>query len=170
MRIVALALTTLLLGSGPALATISLFCDFQDGTLAFEAQASLGTGPGGHFATFDGKLETKAKGVPDDLRNIELGLEHLTQRWLHQGDLKLHLYRERTASGPDGFVDLVIEARRVRDKSMDSPGSSKDSANDSPDEIDYRGSYVLTIHYVLSPSATEGHTVTLRGNAVCKVG
>jgi hypothetical protein len=144
----------LLLGISPALATGNLSCHFGDRNLKFGAEATFSHGVGEGFVSFGGTLEVLAKGVPDDLRTLDLDLPHLTQRWLYARELKLRLHRERTGAAPHGYVELVVEAKQA--------GKGKD-------EIDYRGTYVLTVHHVPLGEA-EGKTLTLRGRAACSVG
>ena len=155
MRTAAIASVTLLLaGVCPALATGNLSCHFGDRNLKFGAEATYSYGVGEGFVSFGGTLEVLAKGAPDDLRTLDLDLPHLTQRWLYANDLKLRLYRERKDPAPHGYVELVIEAKQASKRN---------------DEIDYRGTYVLTLYH-LPDGRAEGKTVTLRGQARCSVG
>jgi hypothetical protein len=135
----------------PALATGSLDCSIADASLTFDASATVRYGSGGHFTRFDGKLEIKAKGVPDALRKTEIKLDDLTQRWLRGNDLKLNVYWDRGGGGLSAEADLVIEAKRAGKK----------------DETDFPGSYVLTVKHVVDG---EEKTVTARGRAKCTVG
>jgi hypothetical protein len=144
----------LLLGVPPALASGALSCHFNDRHLKFGAEATFSHGVGEGFVSFGGTLEVLAKGTPDDLHTVDLGLEHLTQRWLYAKDLKLRLYRERKGAAAHGYVELVIEGRQAAKRK---------------DEIEYRGTYVLTLHD-LPPGGSEGKTKTLRGQARCSGG
>jgi hypothetical protein len=147
-------LAALLLGVPPALASGNLSCHFGDRNLKFGAEATFSHGVGEGFVSFGGTLEVLAKGAPDDLRTLDLDLPHLTQRWFYAKELKLRLYRERPGSAPHGYVELVVETRQA--------GRGKD-------EIDYRGTYMLTVHH-LQPGEAEGKTLKLRGRAACSVG
>jgi hypothetical protein len=147
MRAILSTLAVLCLGVTPAAATAAVDCSFSDENLAFDAGATVSHGFGESFARFTGKLEIRAKAAPDDLRKLELDLEHLTQRWFYGNDLKLRLYRERSGEGPHASVELIVETRRA-----------------SKDKNDYRGSYVLNISRLV---AGEEKTQTLRGRAEC---
>jgi hypothetical protein len=147
MRTAISLLASLLLNVTPALATGTIDCTIADAGLTLDASAAVRDGPGGHFSRFDGKLEIKAKGVPDALRKLEFKLDDLTQRWLHGNELKLRLYRDRGGDGPSAEVDLAIEARRA-----------------GKDKLDYNGSYILTVSHVV---AGEEKIVTVRGRTKC---
>ena len=142
----------LLLGVTPVLASSSLSCHFNDRNLKFGAEATFSHGVGEGFVSFGATLEVLAKGTPDDLLTLDLGLEHLTQRWLYGKELKLRLYRERKRAAPHGYVELVIE--------------TKQTGRQPPV---YGGSYVLTVHHLPAGKA-EGKTLTLRGRATCAGG
>jgi hypothetical protein len=142
----------LLLSDTPALASSSLSCHFNDRNLKFGAEATFSHGVGEGFVSLGATLQVLAKDTPEDLLTLDLGLEHLTQRWLYGKELKLRLYRERQRAAPHGYVELVIETKQA----------GKEAPN-------YRGSYVLTVHH-LPPGKTEGKTLTLRGRAMCSVG
>jgi hypothetical protein len=144
----------LLLSGTPALASSSLSCHFNDRNLKFGAEATFSHGVGEGFVSFGATLEVLVKGTPEDLHTVDLGLEHLTQRWLYGKDLKLRLHRDRKGSPSRGYVELVVEAKQAAKRRG---------------EIDYRGTYVLTL-YDLPPNESDGKTVTLRGQARCSVG
>ncbi len=152
MRKILLTLTTLLLGAAPVLATGGLSCTFKDRNVSFDAEATFSRGVGEGFVSFSSKLEVLAKAMPDDLRKLQLELEHLTQRWLYGKELKLRLYHERSGPGLHGYVEMVVE--------------TKQSAKE---ETDYRGTYVLTAYHIPSEGA-DGKTITLRGRAACSLG
>ena len=151
MRTALLALM-LLLGAGPALATGSLSCSFNDRNLAFEAEATFSRGVGEGFVSFGGKIDVLAKGIPADLSKLPLELEHLTQRWLYGKDLKLRLYHERPGAGLHGTLELIVEAKQAQ-----------------RDETEFRGTYVLILYHIPAEGA-DGKTITLRGRAACSVG
>src|SRR5262245_14090384 len=147
MRAIFLTLAVLFFGATPAAATATVDCSFSDGNLAFEAGATVSHGFGESFARFTGKLEIRAKNTPEDLRKLELDLEHLAQRWFYGNDLKLRLYRESSGEGPHASVELVVETKRA-----------------AKDKNDYRGSYVLNMSQAVGG---EEKTLTLRGRAKC---
>jgi hypothetical protein len=135
----------------PALASSPLSCHFSDRNVKFGSEATVSDGVGEGFVSFGGTLEVLAKGAPDDLQTVDLGLDHLTQRWLYAKQLKLRLFRERPSTAPPGYVELVVEAAQAGN------------------EMNYRGTYVLKLHH-LPPGAAEGKTLTLRGRAACTIG
>ena len=155
MRTATLTAVPLLLAVvSPALASGSLSCHFGDRNLKFGAEATYSDGAGEGFVSFGGTLEVLAKGVPDDLHTVDLDLPHLTQRWFYAREIKLRLYRERPGAAPHGYVELVVETKQA--------GGGKDA-------IDYRGTYLLTVHH-LPPGEAEGKTLKLRGRAACQLG
>jgi hypothetical protein len=140
----------LLAGPAPALATGTIDCSIADASVALDVSAAVSSGPGGQFSRLDGKLEIKAKAVPDGLRKTDIALDNLTQRWLAGNELKLRLYRDAGGDAPSGEINLIIEAKRA-----------------GKDKLDYRGTYVLTLSHAV---AGEEKVVTLRGRASCVAG
>ena len=140
-------------GVGTAQASAAFSCSIEDKALKLAVEGAFSRGVGEGVINFGGKLEVLAKATPADLRNIDLEREHLTQTWINGRDLKLRMYRERTGSAPHGYVELVVETRQ------------------SPrDELEYAGSYVLTVHHLTSEQDSEGKTFTARGKARCSAG
>jgi hypothetical protein len=153
MRVFPLLVALLILASVPAFATGSLSCSFADRNVKLEAEAAFSHGVGEGFMNFGGTLEVLAKAAPEDLRKLDLTLEHLTQRWLYGKELKLRIYHERTGNAPHGYVELIVQTRQH-----------------GREETDYRGSYVLNVYHLPDGSSSEGKTLTLRGKAACSVG
>jgi hypothetical protein len=151
MRTLALTCIAVLLGIPAALASGTLSCHFGDRNVKFGSEATFSHGVGEGFVSFGGTLEVLAKGTPDDLQTLDLGLDHLTQRWLYAKQLKLRLYREQPGAAPHGYVELIVETKQA-----------------GRDETDYRGTYILFVHHLREGEA-EGKTVTLRGRAACSV-
>ena len=144
-------------GIGPAdvaQASAGLSCSVEDKTLKLEVEGAFSRGVGEGVSNFGGKLEVLAKTTPDDFRSVDLEREHLTQTWINGRDLKLRMYREREGNAaPHGYVELVVETRQ------------------SPrDELEYAGSYVLTVFHLKSEQDSEGKTFTARGKAKCSAG
>lgn len=143
-----------LLAIAPAHATASLSCSFRDATLALEVEGTISRGVGEGVMNFGGTLEilAKAAAIPANLRKTEFDLSHLTQRWLYGTEVKLRLYRERGENEPHGYVELIVETKRV-----------------PREESSYRGTYVLIVYDVPAAQGAEAKTVTLRGRAACSV-
>jgi len=142
----------LLAGLAEAQATAGLNCSAEDKSIRFSADAVLSRGAGEGFVSFRGELKVLAKAAPDDFRTVTLASEHLTQRWLHGNELKLRIYREREGKGPFGYLDLVLNTRGAGD------------------EINYRGTYALTIYHLTPDDASEGKTIKARGRVSCSIG
>jgi hypothetical protein len=140
----------LILLSTPALASASLACSAEDKAVRFSADAVVSRGLGEQVPQFSGQIELLVQGVPEDFRKLSLSLEHLTQRWLHGGEVKLRIYREREGE-PHGSVELVIATRQSR-----------------KDETEYRGRYELAVTTVGQDLAAK--TLKARGRATCSFG
>jgi hypothetical protein len=125
-----LVLPMALLGVRPGLATASLSCEAEDKSLKFSAQAVVGHGMGESLSGFQAEIEVLLKGVPENLRKLELAGEHLTQHWLHDREVRLRMYRDGPGPGPEtaGSVELVVETKAV-----------------AKDEPEHRGRYLLTV-------------------------
>jgi hypothetical protein len=150
--IAALASAGLLLGARPVLATATLSCDAGDKSMKLSVQAVVGHGAGESLSGFQGEIGILLNGVPDDLRKLALGPEHLTQHWVHGRAAKLRIYRERP-DGQPGDVEIVRETRAG-----------------APDEPEHRGTYVLTVQAPGPSSGAEPKTLKARGRATCSVG
>jgi hypothetical protein len=140
-------------GAGTAQASAGFSCSIEDKALKLGVEGAFSRGVGEGVINFGGKLEVLAKATPEDFRNVDLERENLTQTWINGRDFKLRMYRERTGSAPHGYVELVVETRQS-----------------SRDELEYAGSYVLTVHHLASEQDGEGKTVTVRGKARCSAG
>jgi hypothetical protein len=151
MRTPGFGIAALLLAT-PAYATASLSCSVDDRSLRFSAEAIVSHGVGEGVAQFTGELEVRLKDAPPGLRTLPLGLEHLTQRWLHGREVKLRLFREHEGDGR-GSVELVVETRRL-----------------GKDETAFSGSYVLTVSSEDAAPGAPKRTLKARGRASCSFG
>jgi hypothetical protein len=149
----AVLLTAWMGGAGAAQATAGFSCSIEDMTLKVSVEGAFSRGVGEGVINFGGKLEVLAKAAPEDLRSLDLERENLTQTWINGRDLKLRMYRERTGSMPHGYVELVVETRQT-----------------ARDELEYAGTYVLTVHHLASEQDSEGKTFTARGKMRCSAG
>jgi hypothetical protein len=139
--------------AGAAQASAGFSYGIEDNVLKLSVEGAFSRGIGEGVINFGGKLEVLAKATPDDLRNLDLERENLTQTWINGRDLKLRMYRERTGSAPHGYVELVVETRQS-----------------ARDELEYAGTYVLTVHHLTTEQDSEGRTFTVRGKARCSAG
>lgn len=146
------AAVMLVLGAvAPAWATGSFACAIKDKKVTFEADAVFSHGLGGAFSNFNAQLALNGAAVPENLAKLDLDREALVHHWLHDGELRLHLYRER-ADGPHGEVELVLMTR------------------ESPkDETVYEGRYVLRVSEVRE-GASEPVAQVFKGRVRCSVG
>jgi hypothetical protein len=153
-RISVMLLGAWLVSAGHAEASAGLACSIEDKKLKLSVEGAVSRGVGEGVINFGGKLEVLAKATPDDFRSVDLEREQLTQAWIWGRELKLRMYRERTGSAPHGYVELVLETRQTGTR----------------DELEYAGSYVLTVFHLKSEQDSEGKTFTARGKAKCSVG
>ena len=120
--------------------------------MKFSAESAFSHGLGGQFLDFKGTLETLVKDTPKDLAKLEVGEVHLVHHWFADGDLNLHIYREREGDAPHGYVELIVK-------------TEQDAKDD--DESAYDGTYELSVYEVGEP---EGRTWTATGKASCSAG
>ena len=126
----------------------------EDKTLKLSVEGAFSRGVGEGVINFGGRIEVLAKTTPDDFRSVDLEREHLTQTWINGRDLKLRMYREREGNAaPHGYIELLLETRQS-----------------SRDELEYTGSYVLTVFHLKSGQDSEGKTLSARGKAKCSAG
>jgi hypothetical protein len=155
MRTAAAALAALWAGLSPAQAAGKFLCEIDDASMKFSAESAFSHGLGGVFVGFQGAIEIFVKDAPKDLAKLEVGKAHLAHHWFADGDLNLHIYREREGDAPHGYVELIVKTER-------------DAKND--DESAYDGTYELSVYDVGEPSAPEGRTWTATGKASCSAG
>ena len=137
----------------PAFATASLYCTAEDKAVKFSAEAVVSHGLGEQVPQFSGELVLLMKDAPQELRRIALGIGELTQKWLHNGEVKLRLYRDVEGEKQQGSVELVVETKRA-----------------PKDETAYRGSYALTVTAAPAGGAAASKTLKARGRASCSLG
>ncbi|HEX2840006.1 hypothetical protein [Hyphomicrobium sp.] len=152
-RAAGLGLAALLVGFSPARASGNFLCEIDDQALKFSVESTFSHGLGEVFTDFRGHLSVALKDAPEDFTSIEIGAEQLSHHWFAGPDLKLHIYKERIADAPHGYVELIVETRQSKD-----------------DETSYSGAYKLTVFDVGKSSTTEGRTLKAEGNVSCSVG
>jgi hypothetical protein len=149
MPLILIAFAFLFLGVMPALATASLTCEAEDKSIAFSVQAALGGVRHGQVVNFGGSLEVKARGVPADLRKLELGPDDRQQSWIDDKQFKLEIYRER-GEVPNAYVLLTLDTRKVGENS-------------------YRGRYALETDVADKDNTFGSKPRRVHGNASCSV-
>lgn len=152
-RAAGLGLAALFAAFTPAQASGNFLCEAEDPSLRFSAESTFSHGLGEVFTGFKGTLAVLLKDAPQDFANIEIGSKQLAHHWFRGPDLKLHIYKERTAGAPHGYVELIVETRQSEE-----------------DETAFDGTYKLTVYEVGPPSAAEGRTLKAEGNVSCSVG
>lgn len=142
-----------ILGAAPAGATGSLDCAIDDKAVEFNAHIVFSHGLAAAFTNQQFELKLKAKGAPEDFKDLALDAAALTHHWFHGKELKLHLYHERT-QGRHGSVELVIETREARKPE---------------DEGSFAGTYRLEVSD-LPEGQSEAKTWVYKGKAACSAG
>lgn len=128
MRLVLLAAIATCLAAGPASASAGFWCDADDASIGFIIEGGLSRSiPGPPFNT-DGSLAVKLPDAPDDFREIEITPDDLAQSWFDGDDVRLEIYRERSAD-PFASISFIV----------------KTSAVGEPDEGHFEGTYALSI-------------------------
>jgi hypothetical protein len=153
MRAAVLGLAGGLAGFSPAHATGNFLCEAGDPSLKFSAESTFSHGLGEVFTGFKGTLTVLLKDAPKDFANIEFDAAKLAHHWFAGPDLKLHIYSERQADAPHGYVELIVETRRSED-----------------DETAFSGTYKLTVFDAGSLAPSEGRTLKAEGEVTCSVG
>lgn len=139
------------LAASPSFASGGLSCTGDDDKVKFQIESGVTSGMGGPVFNFRGTVEILDTSVAEDLRRLEFAREHLPQYWLDNKRLSLHLYRERDADKPHGYVDLVIETQ---------PGD---------DEGLYGGQYEISVFDTVDEATVEPRTYQASGTVSCFV-
>jgi hypothetical protein len=147
-----IALALLVSGTGAAHATATLGCNAEDKVLEFTAMAVVGHVQNMPIMQFQGELQLRLKGVPEDRRGLTLTDEHLTHRWLHGRDLKLLMFQEQPG-GPVPWVELVIQTQRK-----------------AGDDSERAGTYRLTVPLPDPKDPTKTRDFTAQGRVTCSIG
>lgn len=153
MRIAA-GLVALHAGLSSAQASGNFLCEIDDPALKFSAESAFSHGLGEAFLGFKGKLEVRLEGAPKDWANLDIDSANLVHHWFADGDLNLHVYREREGDAPHGYVELILKTEQ--------------NARDD-DDTAFDGTYELTV-YEVGASDGEGKTLKANGKASCSVG
>jgi hypothetical protein len=146
-----LAYLILLGHMGAAQATGNLDCKIEDKSLNVAAEAVVTYGRGRSIVGFRTQADIRLKDMPDDMKNLTLGVEHLAHHWLRDRDAKLLLFWEQSA-GSDASVEIIIETRR----------SNADDAQSS-------GTYQLTVS-LPSNGNSKPRILKANGRARCWLG
>lgn len=143
----------LLAVSAPAHATGAFLCGINDASLKFSAESTFSHGLGERFMGFEASGTLLLKDAPKDLADMKFDAEALVHHWLADGDLKLHLYRERQGDAAHGYVELIVEAKQSPD-----------------DETVFQGAYKLEVYDMTGAKDGEGRKLEASGKAACSVG
>jgi hypothetical protein len=153
LRLLGVMVAGLLAGLAPAHATGNFLCEADDASLKFTAESTFSHGLGEVFMGFKAALSVRVKDTPKDFADLELDAAQLAHHWFAGRALNLHLYREREASAPHGYVELIVETQQSED-----------------DETAFAGDYKLVVFDVGAPSDSEGKTWRAEGKVSCSVG
>lgn len=147
-------LLCLLAWISPANATGNFLCEIDDPSLKLSAESAFSHGLGEAFLDFKATLEVRLEDAPKDWASLEIDKAGLVHHWFADGDLNLHIYREREGDAPHGYVELIVNTQQ-------------NARGD--DETAYNGTYELTV-YEVGASDSEGKTLKAEGKASCSVG
>ena len=133
----------------PAAAQASggLSCEVDDANLKLEVQSGVTHGMGGPFFEFKAKAEITSEAAPPDLRSLTLD-KYLVHHWLSGKELNLSFYYEREGDKPHAYVDINIET-------------------DAQDELDFKGTYEVTVFNTEVPEGTDSVVVKATGDVSC---
>jgi hypothetical protein len=154
MRAAGAGVLGLLAWVSPACATGNFLCEADDPALKFSAESTFSHGLGEAFLGFKAALEVRLKDASKDWASLELDSASLVHHWFADGDLNLHIYREREGDAPHGYVELIVKTQQ--------------NARED-DETAFDGTYELTV-YEVGPSDGEGRTLKADGKVSCSVG
>ena len=153
LRAATFVCAALLVSQGPAHASGNFLCQADDEALKFNAESTFSHGLGGTFVGFGAELAVRLKKAPADFAVVKFDAAQLVHHWFTDGALNLHVYRERAADAPHGYVELIIETIQEPD-----------------DETAFSGTYKLIVHDVPASEGAEGMTLDAEGKISCSVG
>lgn len=143
----------LLAGQGQAHASGNFLCQADDEALKFNAESTFSHGLGATFVGFGAELVVRLKKAPADFAAVKFDAAQLVHHWFTDGALNLHLYRERAADAPHGYVELIIE-----------------TIQDPDDETAFSGTSKLIVYDVSTSEGAQGVTLDAEGKISCSVG
>jgi hypothetical protein len=148
-RYVCLSASFLLVQPSPASATGGFSCAVEDEALSFSAESALGRGMGSPIINLSASLGVKLKQASTDFAKLDLN-DALVHSWMAGPDLNLHFYKEREASKPHGFVELIIKTSK------------------SEDDLTSAGTYTLSV-YDMPAEGGDARTLEATGKIACSV-
>jgi len=149
MRVM-MAVMSILLAAGPAVASGGLSCGAKDEAVKLTIESGVTRGMGSPVFNFRGEIEIANNALEADLRKVTFEREHLAQYWLDGEELRMVVYRERDGDKPHGYVEVTIRTR-------------------SGDEGDYIGQYSVTVFDMTGAAGGDGKTYNFTGRATCLV-
>ncbi|WP_378948584.1 hypothetical protein [Mesorhizobium sp. ANAO-SY3R2] len=144
------AVMSILLATGPAVASGGLSCGARDGAVKFTIESGITRGMGSPVFDLHGQIEIFDKAVAEDLRRVSFDSAHLAQYWLDGEELRMIVYRERDADKPHGYVEVIVKTK-------------------SGEDGDYIGQYSVTVFDMAGAAGGEGKTFNYSGRATCLV-
>jgi hypothetical protein len=135
----------------PALGTAGFGCEINDASLKFSTEATLSRGFGAKLLNFKAEAEVQLPEAPADFRKIDLE-DKLIHSWVEGGELRLLFYHERTGNEPHATFELVIKTMI------------------GEDEIEYVGTYGLSVFTMDPPNDKEGKALSAEGKVACSMG
>jgi hypothetical protein len=97
----------------PAHATAAFTCTIDDGNIAFDMLANIGSGDVGSMQLTQGVLKIKSAKIGKVGTDVEVKDENLVQRWIYGRELRLGFSLE--ALLPEASASLVIVGSRQRE-------------------------------------------------------
>lgn len=138
----------LLSSVGTAFASGGVWCNVDDGAVAFDVGAGVTRGMGGPTFNFRGDIEIKSRPVGDGLRKTVFDQSNLTQYWLDAKELRLNIYHEQEVDKTFSSVELTILTK-------------------ASDEGVYDGQYTLAVYDSAADTEKDGKMADLTGSVTC---
>lgn len=115
LRMAAIVATAALAAAlaSPAHATAAFTCTIDDGNIAFDMLANIGSGEVGSMQLTQGALKIKSAKIGKAGTETEVKDENLAQRWIHGRELRLGFSLDELF--PDASASLVITGSRQRE-------------------------------------------------------
>lgn len=149
-----LFLSTFLLvcvATGAANASGGLECKIEDNAVRFDVSAGVTHGMGSPTFNFKGELAVRDRRIAEDLRSVSFDGDNRPQYWLDDKELRLVLYKERTADKAFGSIELTI---RTEISDRDTTGN-------------FTGTYKLSISDPATSTSGDGGTTDFTGAVTC---
>ncbi|APO73714.1 hypothetical protein AM571_CH00871 [Rhizobium etli 8C-3] len=110
MRRTIISLAGLLGAAGAAHADSRFFCSTDDSSARFTIESGFQDEAGHRLNHFRGALIVKNESVPEVFRKRVFDSSKLTNRWSHDGELRLEIFDDGSEDAKDQSLSLVILA------------------------------------------------------------